>query len=44
MQGVGHSHGGSVAVELQKNYPGKQTRTFGAPDLNVKRYDAEFRS
>ncbi len=28
---VGHSLGGSVALELQKNYPHLQSRTYGAP-------------
>ena len=28
---VGHSLGGSVALELQKNRPALQSRTFGAP-------------
>ena len=28
---VGHSLGGSVALELQKNYPRLQSRTYGAP-------------
>ena len=28
---IGHSLGGSVALELQKNYPGLDTRTYGAP-------------
>ena len=28
---VGHSLGGSVALELQKNYPNLQSRTYGAP-------------
>jgi len=28
---VGHSLGGSVALELQKNYSGLESRTYGAP-------------
>ena len=28
---IGHSLGGAVALELQKNYPGLETRTYGAP-------------
>ena len=28
---VGHSLGGSVALELQKNHPNLQSRTYGAP-------------
>ncbi len=28
---VGHSLGGSVALELQKNHPGLDSRTYGAP-------------
>ena len=28
---VGHSLGGSVALELQKNYKGLNTRTYGSP-------------
>jgi len=28
---VGHSLGGSVALELQKNYKGLESRTYGAP-------------
>ena len=45
---VGHSLGGSVALEFQKNYPNriKKSRTYGAPALvllgseseNVDRY------
>jgi hypothetical protein len=28
---VGHNLGGSVALELQKNYPDLESRTYGAP-------------
>ena len=42
---VGHSLGGSVALELQKNYKGLDTRTYGSPvwdplgkDGKVERY------
>ena len=42
---IGHSLGGSVALELQKNYPHLQSRTYGAPvwdprgqDTNPERY------
>jgi hypothetical protein len=28
---VGHSLGGAVALELEKNHPGLQSRTYGAP-------------
>ena len=42
---VGHSLGGSVALELQKNYSGLESRTYGAPvwdptgsDGKVERY------
>jgi hypothetical protein len=31
---VGHSLGGSVALELQKNYPKLESRTYGAPVWN----------
>lgn len=33
---VGHSLGGSVALELQKKYPGLKSRTYGAPVLDLK--------
>ena len=41
---VGHSLGGSVALELQKNYPHLQSRTYGAPvwdpfGLDTQPYD-----
>lgn len=31
---VGHSLGGSVALELQKNHPNLTSRTYGAPVFN----------
>ena len=33
---VGHSLGGSVALELQKHYPSLLSRTYGAPVLDLK--------
>ena len=33
---VGHSLGGSVALELQKHYPSLLSRTYGAPVLALK--------
>lgn len=38
---VGHSLGGSVALELQKNYPGLESRTYGAPVWDPFGTDAE---
>ena len=37
---LGHSLGGSVALELQKNYPNqiKSTRTYGAPVLEMPKH------
>ncbi|MFM7989252.1 MAG: hypothetical protein ACKPKO_59055, partial [Candidatus Fonsibacter sp.] len=33
---VGHSLGGVVSLELQKNYPGQKSRTYGAPVLDFQ--------
>ena len=33
---VGHSLGGSAALEPQKNYPKLHSGTFGAPVFDVK--------
>ncbi|MFM7977895.1 MAG: hypothetical protein ACKPKO_01155 [Candidatus Fonsibacter sp.] len=33
---VGHSLGGVVSLELQKNYPGLKSRTYGAPVLDFQ--------
>ena len=40
---VGHSLGGSVALELQKNYPNRiqKSRTYGAPVFDVLGTEAE---
>jgi pimeloyl-ACP methyl ester carboxylesterase len=38
---VGHSLGGSVALELQRNYPNLQSRTYGAPVLDLTGSDAK---
>ncbi len=40
---VGHSLGGSVALELQKKYPRLQTRTFGAPVFSRQSSSQRFR-
>ena len=39
---VGHSLGGSVSLELQKNYPSriKKSRTYGAPVMDLLRSEA----
>ena len=39
---VGHSLGGSVALELQKNYPNLESRTYGAPVWDPFGYDKNF--
>jgi len=41
---VGHSLGGSVALELQKNYPNLQSRTFGAPVWDPFGVDNKYRA
>ena len=33
---VGHSLGGSVALELQKHHPELMSRTYGAPVVDLK--------
>ncbi len=38
---VGHNLGGSVAPELQKNYTGFESRTYGAPVWNPTGGDAK---
>ena len=40
---VGHSLGGSVSLELQKNYPSriKKSRTYGAPVMDLLGSEAE---
>ena len=40
---VGHSLGGAVTLEMQKNYPDriKTTRTYGAPVFNLMGTDSE---
>jgi len=38
---IGHSLGGSVALELQKNYAGLESRTYGAPVWNPTGGDAK---
>ena len=38
---VGHSSGGSIARELQKNYAGLESRTYGAPVWNPIGGDAK---
>jgi len=38
---IGHSLGGSVALELQKNHPGLESRTYGAPVWNPIGGDAK---
>ncbi len=38
---VGHSLGGSVALELQKNHSGLESRTYGAPVFNPTGGDAK---
>ncbi len=37
---VGHSLGGSVALELQKQYPQLESRTYGAPVFDPAGKDA----
>ena len=43
---VGHSLGGSVALELQKNYPDRnfKSNTYGAPVLSTTGADNRFRN
>ena len=43
---VGHSLGGSVALELQKNFPDRKFKrnTYGAPVLSITGADNRFRN
>lgn len=41
---VGHSLGGAVALELQKQYPYLKSRTYGSPTFDPFGTDAEARS
>ena len=43
---VGHSLGGSVALELQKNFPDRKfkSNTYGAPVLSITGADNRFRN
>ena len=40
---VGHSLGGSFALELQKNHPGLNSRTFGAPVWDPMSVDNKYK-
>lgn len=40
---VGHSLGGSVALQLQKDFPQLESRTFGAPVWDPTGFDEELR-